>query len=487
MSVTVTTTETATAVSTVESTAVLDTALEDVVVSTTTGAVSVVEVGGLVLTDTLRMPNNVFGVQGRNAADSAWVNVLKVNTSDQVAFGARFGTDGYLSETNTTGLRGVSQVFVQRYGAGTVSDRTMGYYTNVIDNASVKRVAITAVANNGSGLFRITATAHGAATGDRVMIYGAGGVASVNNAWTVTRIDANTLDLQASTYTAGYTSGGFVSTGGQIYGGQFTVTPIVTRDFGASGGSAVFGDDVIAVAAYNNGSVKGTAAFNAGSNTAAGASWLYGLELDGNYTVGINTDPTAVFSSAGIKLRGTYTVYGIDLGTAVFSVAKPIRIPNSTYITAVNNAGTTDLSLIGLNSSDNVAFDTICRFNAGLIVANTFNMQFSTATGTKIGTTSSEKLAFWGATPVARPSAYTQTYATADKTLATPTSSALSVSVGTGSTTIVDVGGSFSQTTLNNIVRSLADQINNLRTDLLDNHQFTNSVVDDLQTIGLVG
>ena len=41
-----------------------------------------------------------------------------------------------------------------------------------------------------------------------------------------------------------------------------------------------------------------------------------------------------------------------------------------------------------------------------------------------------------------------------------------SVSVGTGSTTIADVGAAFSQSTLNNNFRSLADAFNNLLTAL---------------------
>lgn len=36
----------------------------------------------------------------------------------------------------------------------------------------------------------------------------------------------------------------------------------------------------------------------------------------------------------------------------------------------------------------------------------------------------------------------------------------LAVSVGTASDTIVDVGGAFNQTTLNNVIRSLAAKIN---------------------------
>jgi hypothetical protein len=46
--------------------------------------------------------------------------------------------------------------------------------------------------------------------------------------------------------------------------------------------------------------------------------------------------------------------------------------------------------------------------------------------------------------------------------------SLLTVSVGVGSTTIPDVSGAFSQTTLNNIVRSLANQINTITTMISD-------------------
>ena len=82
--------------------------------------------------------------------------------------------------------------------------------------------------------------------------------------------------------------------------------------------------------------------------------------------------------------------------------------------------------------------------------------------------------------------AYTQTYATADKTHANPTSAALTVSVGTADGTVADVGAAFNQTTLNNNFRDVADAYNALRTDLLDAKQLLNSVIDDLQTLGIL-
>lgn len=75
----------------------------------------------------------------------------------------------------------------------------------------VQALAITGAADNGSGLIRITATAHGFATGDRVSIWDMKQTFEANGLWTVTRIDANTFDLQGSGFVHTYSSGGFCS------------------------------------------------------------------------------------------------------------------------------------------------------------------------------------------------------------------------------------------------------------------------------------
>jgi hypothetical protein len=69
--------------------------------------------------------------------------------------------------------------------------------------------AITGAANNGSGLIRITAVAHTFRTGDRITITGVGGTTEANAAnWPITVITVDTFDLQGSTFTNAYTSGG---------------------------------------------------------------------------------------------------------------------------------------------------------------------------------------------------------------------------------------------------------------------------------------
>jgi hypothetical protein len=74
------------------------------------------------------------------------------------------------------------------------------------------KATITGAANNGSGLIRITATAHRFLTGQHVTITAVGGTVEANAAhWTITVITANTFDLIGSTFTNAYTSGGIAA------------------------------------------------------------------------------------------------------------------------------------------------------------------------------------------------------------------------------------------------------------------------------------
>lgn len=87
----------------------------------------------------------------------------------------------------------------------------------------------------------------------------------------------------------------------------------------------------------------------------------------------------------------------------------------------------------------------------------------------------------------ARQGAYTQTYATADKTHAAATAAALTAATGTADGTVDDVGAAFNQATLNNNFKECATQINATIVDLTDLKQLVNAIIDDLQAVGLVG
>lgn len=79
---------------------------------------------------------------------------------------------------------------------------------------------------------------------------------------------------------------------------------------------------------------------------------------------------------------------------------------------------------------------------------------------------------------VARRSAYTQTYATADKTHANMTSAAMPAG-GTGAA----AGG---WDTAGNRDQAIAE-FAALRNDVIDLKQLVNALIDDLQVLGLVG
>ena len=98
--------------------------------------------------------------------------------------------------------------------------------------------------------------------------------------------------------------------------------------------------------------------------------------------------------------------------------------------------------------------------------------------GSVLKGTNAGLLSFYGATPVAKPSAYTQTYVTADKTHAAETSADFPAG-GTGA-----AAGAW-DTAAN---RDLAiTRFNALRVDVADLKQLVNSIIDDFQALGLVG
>ncbi|MGG5821513.1 glycosyl hydrolase family 28-related protein [Falsiroseomonas sp. HW251] len=83
------------------------------------------------------------------------------------------------------------------------------FLTGNLANVSVVQRAVSAVANNGSGLVRVTtSTAHGLVTGDLVNVYGVGGVATANGRYTATVVDATRVDLQGTAFAGSWSGGG---------------------------------------------------------------------------------------------------------------------------------------------------------------------------------------------------------------------------------------------------------------------------------------
>jgi hypothetical protein len=119
---------------------------------------------------------------------------------------------------------------------------------------------------------------------------------------------------------------------------------------------------------------------------------------------------------------------------------------------------------------------------AGGTLAEGANLVLGSAVGTQLGTATTQKLGVWGATPVARPSPYTQVYSTATKTLAAY-SSIVETTVFTGIAS-GQAGSPYAQ----------VSDLNNLRTAYENLRQFAenvaqvlNALINDLRSTGLTG
>jgi len=114
---------------------------------------------------------------------------------------------------------------------------------------------------------------------------------------------------------------------------------------------------------------------------------------------------------------------------------------------------------------------------ANLTLAEGLNLAVGTTTGTKIGTATTQKLGFFNATPVVRPSAYTQTYTTSTKTQSNLTAAAPPAG-GTGT-----AAGAYDTAAHRN---AMITSLTNLITDVANVKQVLNAVIDDLQALGLL-
>lgn len=306
----------------------------------------------------VRLPNDAW-VAGRNAANSADLNAWKLNSSNFLEFGtniyrseagysdrnAWFAMDRQVSTVPSDAIPRIGLAWWNAAGRGTYSTPAKGitgHYISVRDHSSVVRKAISGAVNNGSGLIRITATGHGWSTGETIGIKGVLGTTEANGGpWTITVIDANTFDLQGSTFTNTYTSGGVAATSGNLYGLNVSVYPTVLRD-------NVPYDDVVGIVVGNasTNASKGTDCIyiSGNSNFAAGdPEWISGVLVD--------CDADYAFRTGGPTFNGGTFVNGLRLDESTFT-GLAIKMGNAHALGARNAAGSADITLAKLNGSN---------------------------------------------------------------------------------------------------------------------------------------
>ena len=94
---------------------------------------------------------------------------------------------------------------------GTSTSASLWFDQTVFADKTTNFKAVTGTANNGSGLIRITVSSTSTwSTGNLVQVFSVGGTTEANGQWTITVIDGTHIDLQGSTFTNAFTSGGSV-------------------------------------------------------------------------------------------------------------------------------------------------------------------------------------------------------------------------------------------------------------------------------------
>jgi hypothetical protein len=130
-------------------------------------------------------------------------------------------------------------------------------------------------------------------------------------------------------------------------------------------------------ALFNVQPVGGLTAKGTGLAQPSGPNWIL-------YDFG-NSAPTPVIETGAI-LYGTSTRGSIPV--------------NDIYQKGRNAAGTDDINMWKVNSLNEVETDSQTRFSANVTIGNTRNISFSTSTGSKIGTGTTQKIGFWNAVPI---------------------------------------------------------------------------------------
>jgi hypothetical protein len=251
------------------------------------------------------------------------------------------------------------------------------------------------------------------------------------------------------------------------------------------------GDDTLFI--DSSGRIRHAATTQASLSALTGAYYVKGAAAD-QTTCRIVVENTLYYAEASASVQvhsatgsGGLVSYPVSFATAALQDYTGLFINSTATGCVVNMAATTQNFRLVANGG--LIFSVTGASPAIHTLQDAYNIVAGSTTGLKIGTATTQKIGIWNTTPVVQPSAYTQTYATADKTHANATAADLTdQSAGTPATTITALadGTTYANdvASIRNNFASLADQHDKLLVDVLDLKQLVNSVIDDFQAIG---
>lgn len=227
---------------------------------------------------------------------------------------------------------------------------------------------------------------------------------------------------------------------------------------------------------------------------AKGTDWNVGADTHPTVYLHSNTTPATDYLKIGAHdgsgawaadMVGGASIYlGFD-GLEALELAETASAVNHIKLTNAATAGAPLVSAVGDDTNIDLDLQAkgtgIINAKSGVTFDDAKDIAVGTATGTKIGTATSQKIGFYNATPVVQPSAYTQTYSTADKTVAALT--LVGTLGGTSDGTLEVVGN----TMAGDVSGAIQNNFQDLLAEVTDLKQAINAIIDDLQSLGLAG
>lgn len=209
----------------------------------------------------------------------------------------------------------------------------------------------------------------GMTTGDVRTVSGVGGTTEANGTWTITVIDGTHVDLQGTTFTNVYTSGGIVvgkwdatntnnwvtTSGGTNYGQTVPGSSDAVTFDGSSGGGTVTPNTTITVQSITCGAFTGTLAFNTNNNNVTlSASIAFTPSGAGTRTIDMGSGTWTFTTALAATVVDCATVTGL---TATFSNAALVFTANSAAIRSISPGGQTWGALtVSANTSKGVFY-----------------------------------------------------------------------------------------------------------------------------------